>query len=197
MNFGKKMQEEKRKYSQVEIDDIINDCEKYRKKLILYCQKFFKYETEYAEDCVQEAYLALVENLQNGVQIQNYEAWLCKVVLNNKNKIIKDKIKRNEQDFDDSEIKATVMENESSYTPDFIDQMISDEMVEKAAIKIISQLDENEKQLYYEIYCKKRRLRDVAKELNISDNTIYLRNLRLKQKLESLIKNFEIYQKDF
>lgn len=41
------------------IDEIMEDCEQYRKDLIRYCYQFFEYEYEYAEDCVQEAYVAL------------------------------------------------------------------------------------------------------------------------------------------
>ena len=37
----------------------MEDCEQYRKDLIRYCYQFFEYEYEYAEDCVQEAYVAL------------------------------------------------------------------------------------------------------------------------------------------
>ena len=48
----------------------MEDCEQYRKDLIRYCHQFFEYEYEYAEDCVQEAYVALLESLNNGIEIK-------------------------------------------------------------------------------------------------------------------------------
>ena len=92
--------------SEKSIDKIMEDCEQYRKDLIRYCYQFFEYEYEYAEDCVQEAYVALLESLNNGVEIKNYKSWLYAVVLNYKNKVMKDKIKRNEFIFTDNEEKS-------------------------------------------------------------------------------------------
>lgn len=91
--------------SEKSIDKIMEDCEQYRKDLIRYCHQFFEYEYEYAEDCVQEAYVALLESLNNGIEIKNYKSWLYAVVLNYKNKVMKDKIKRNEFIFTDNEEK--------------------------------------------------------------------------------------------
>lgn len=73
------------------ITEIMNSCEQYRPKLIRYCSQFFQYEPEQAEDCVQEAYVALLEALQKGQEIRNYEGWLFKVVMNHKNKAMKEK----------------------------------------------------------------------------------------------------------
>ena len=42
----------------------MNFYEQYRKPLILYCSQYFDCEHEIAEDCVQDAYVALLENLK-------------------------------------------------------------------------------------------------------------------------------------
>lgn len=115
--------------SEKSIDKIMEDCEQYRKDLIRYCHQFFEYEYEYAEDCVQEAYVALLESLNNGIEIKNYKSWLYAVVLNYKNKVMKDKIKRNEFIFTDNEEKDVVIENLKPYNPDYIDQMTTDKMI--------------------------------------------------------------------
>lgn len=60
--------------SEKSIDKIMEDCEQYRKDLIRYCHQFFEYEYEYAEDCVQEAYVALLESL-NDVVIENLKPY--------------------------------------------------------------------------------------------------------------------------
>lgn len=172
------------------INEIMISCEKYRKKLINYCRKFFECEPEYAEDCVQEAYTALLENLKSGIVINNYENWLFKVVFNHKNKVIKDKIRRNEYEFIDNIEKDTFIENASFYNPDYVENMITDEMIEKMIVEIFSKLNKREKYLYYEHYQKHRTLRNIAEDLGISEKAIQSRHLRLKQKIEKLIKEY-------
>ncbi len=113
------------------VEEIMNYCEQYREQLMQYCLQYFNYEYEYAEDCVQDAYVALLENLNTGVEIKNYKSWLYAVVLNYKNKTIKDKIKRNEFHFADNEEKDKAVENSKSYNPDYIDQMTTDIMIEE------------------------------------------------------------------
>ncbi len=173
------------------VEEIMNYCEQYREQLIQYCSQYFDYEHEYAEDCVQDAYVALLENLNNGVEIKNYKSWLYAVALNYKNKAIKDKIKRNAFDFVDSEEKDEVIENSKSYNPDYIDQMTTDKMIEEQALHIISQLDPDEKELYISYYWKHKKLKDIAAELNVTHDTIRKRHEKLKKKLNKKIKDFE------
>lgn len=173
------------------VEEIMNYCEQYREQLIQYCSQYFDYEYEYAEDCVQDAYVALLENLNNGLEIKNYKSWLYAVVLNYKNKAIKDKIKRNAFDFVDSEEKDEVIENSKSYNPDYTDQMTTDKMIEEQALHIISQLDPDEKELYISYYWKHKKLKDIATELNVTHDTIRKRHGKLKKKLNKKIKDFE------
>lgn len=170
------------------VEEVINYCEQYREQLIKYCSQYFEFEHEYAEDCVQDAYVALLENLNNGIEIKDYKSWLYAVVLNYKNKTIKDKIKRNAFDFVDSEEKDKVIENSISYNPDFIDQMTTDKMIEEQALHIISQLNPDEKELYISYYWKHKKLKDIAVELNVSHDTIRKRHGKLKKKLNEKIK---------
>ncbi len=173
------------------VEETINYCEQYREQLIQYCSQYFDYEHEYAEDCVQDAYVALLENLNNGLEIKNYKSWLYAVALNYKNKAIKDKIKRNAFDFVDSEEKDEVIENSKSYNPDYIDQMTTDKMIEEQALHIISQLDPDEKELYISYYWKHKKLKDIADELNITHDTMRKRHGKLKKKLNEKIKDFK------
>ncbi len=173
------------------VEEIMNYCEQYRKQLIQYCSQYFDYEYEYAEDCVQDAYVALLENLNNGIEIKNYKSWLYAVVLNYKNKTIKDKIKRNEFDFADNEEKDEAIKNSKSYNPDYTDQMTTDKMIEEQALHIISQLNPDEKELYISYYWKHKKLKDIATELNVTYDTIRKRHEKLKKKLNEKIKQFE------
>lgn len=184
-------QKSKKIDTSISVEETINYCEQYREQLIKYCSQYFDYEYEYAEDCVQDAYVALLENLNNGVEIKNYKSWLYTVVLNYKNKTIKDKIKRNEFDFVDNEEKDEVIENSKSYNPDYIDKMTTDIMIEEQALHIISQLDPDEKELYISYYWKHKKLKDIAAELNVTHDTIRKRHEKLKKRLNKKIKDFE------
>lgn len=170
---------------------IMDCCEKYRNQLIQYCSQYFDCEYEYAEDCVQDAYLALFESLKNGVEIKNYKSWLYTVVLNYKNKAIKDKIKRNEYEFDSNEKKDKIINNSLLYNPDYIDNMITDKTIEERALHIISQLNDEERKLYISYYWKHKKLKDIAIELNVTYNTIRKRHEILKKKLYKKIKYYE------
>lgn len=175
----------------ITIDKIMEDCEVYRERLIQYCAQYFNYEYDYAEDCVQDAYVALLENLNNGIEIKDYKSWLYSVVLNNKNKTIKNIIKRNEFDFIDNDEKDEVIENLKSYNPDYIDEMTTDKMIEERALHIISQLSSDEKELYISYYWKHKKLKDIAVDLNVTYDTIRKRHEKLKKKLNKKIKDFE------
>lgn len=175
----------------ISVDEIMTYCEQYREQLIQYCAQYFDYEYAYAEDCVQDAYVALFENLSCGIEIKNYKAWLYKVVLNYKNKTMKDKIKRNESDFTDSEEKDNVIENSISYNPDYVDKLTTDKMIEEQALHIISQLNHEEKELYISYYWKHKKLKDIAVDLNVAHDTIRKRHEKLKKKLNAKIKDFE------
>lgn len=173
------------------VDEILDFCETYRNKLINHCLLYFECEYNDAEDIVQEAYTALYTSLKKGIEIKNYSAWLYAVVLNYRNKEIRDKKKRNEYDFEDNEAKDAALENTLTYNPDYVENMVTDEMIEKRAAKIISSLDSDDKLLYTLYYCKRKKLKEIAEQLNISVAAVKKRHSRLKQKLENEIKNFE------
>lgn len=146
-------------------------CEQYRRQLILYCSQYFDCEYEIAEDCVQDAYVALLESLKKGTEIEDYKAWLYSVVLNYKNQAVKDKIYRNESDFIDNETKDGIIEIIYSYNPDYANRLITDEMIEDQALRIISQLSPDDKELYILYYWKHKKLKDIATELNVKYST--------------------------
>lgn len=173
------------------IDKVMIECEKYRNDLIRYCYQYFEYEYEYAEDCVQEAYLALYQNLSNGIEITNYKAWLIKVVLNNKNKIIKDKINRNEYDFTYTEIKDQVINDSCVYEPDYVDKMITDEIIEERMMKILSSLNKDEQYLYFAHYHDKKNFKIIAQEMGISHTAARQRHVELRKKIMNKIDEYE------
>lgn len=178
-------------YTSFEKEEIMNYCEQYREQLIRYCSMYFDYDYDEAKDRVQNAYVALLENLNNSIKINNYKAWLYCVVLNYKNKAIKNKIKRNEANFPDSDEKERAIQNAKAYNPDYTDLMIDDKTIEKRAICIISRLKPEEKELYISYYIKHKKLKDIAIEKDIKYATVRKRHEKLKKKLKEQIKSFE------
>lgn len=59
----------------------ITESEQYREHLVKICMQYFRFEKEYAEDCVQKAYTSLYEKLYKGVQIRDCKAWLYSVTM--------------------------------------------------------------------------------------------------------------------
>ena len=173
------------------INDVLENCEQYRSQLIQYCLQYFDCEYEYAEDCVQSACVALVENLKNGVVIGNYKAWLYKVTLNYKDKAIKEKIKRNEYDFKSNEEKEEVLNNTVTYEPDYLENMVTDKMISERALRIISSLKSDEKKLYVDFYLEEKKLKEIANDFCISPSAVRKRHAALKRKIRKKIKEFE------
>lgn len=176
-----------KRVSFVSIEETMNYCERYRRQLIFYCLQYFDCEYQIAEDCVQDAFVALFENLKNGKEISNYKAWLYSVVLNYKNQVIKDKSKRNELNFPDNQSKEDVLENGSFYNPDYVNRMVTYKMIEDQALRIVSQLNPKDKELYILYYRKHKKLKDIAIELNVNYSTIRKRHELLKKKVHKKI----------
>lgn len=174
-----------------QIDRIMNNCEIYREKLIKHCQLNFNFDYDAACDCVQSTYLALYENLLNGVEINNYRAWLYKVTMNYRNKALREKIRKNEYDFLSNEEKDLALENSFVYNPDYVENIVSDLEIEKRYIKIISSLSEDEKNLYIEHYLQKKTFAEIGSALGIKAGTIERRHAKLKKKILKMIKNLE------
>lgn len=175
----------------ITIEKTMNYCEQYRRQLILYCSQYFDCEYELAEDCVQDAYVALLEHLHKGYEIEDYKAWLYSVVLNYKNLAVKDKINRNESDFDDNETKDGIIELLHSYNPDYVNRLITDEMIEEQTLRILSQLSPEDKELYILYYWKHKKLKDIAVQLNVKYSTVRKRHELLKKKVYRKIIELE------
>ncbi len=173
------------------INKIMEDCEIYREKLIQHCQLHFQLGYEDACDCVQDTYVALYENLLRGIKISNYRAWLYQVTMNYNNKIIRDKLKRNEYDFLNNEDKDKAIENNLYYNPDYVDNMVTDETIEKRAVKIVSSLNKDEQNLYIAHYWKQQSFVEISKSLGLDSSTVGKRHAKLKKKILKMIKNYE------
>lgn len=174
-----------------DIESVMAECEKYREQLIQYCLRYFGCEREYAEDCVQDAYVALYENLRKGIDIRNYKSWLYSVTLNYKNKVLKEKIKCNEYEFADNEEKENILANALTYEPDYENSIITDETIKECAVKIISELTSDERKLYELRYYKGKQFKEIADVLGISYTAVRKRHEKLRGKIIEKIIRYE------
>ena len=53
------------------VQKTVEDCQRYRDKLYWRCRLYFRDWPDYAEDCVQEAYIELMQALRAGRCIHN------------------------------------------------------------------------------------------------------------------------------
>lgn len=173
------------------IDKIMEDCEVYREKLIKHCQLQFDFEYELAADCVQDSYVALYVNLLRGIEIDNYRAWLYQVTVNYKNKVIREKLRQNEYDFVTNEEKDTVLENTVTYSPDYVENMVTDEMIEERAIKILSSLSKDDQAVYVKHYWEHKTFVEISAELGKDASTIGKRHSKMRKKIIKMIKEYE------
>ena len=84
------------------VQKTVEDCQRYRDKLYWRCRLYFRDWPDYAEDCVQEAYIELMQALRAGRCIHNYEAWLFKVAILKGQVMIREEKMRREMQFENS-----------------------------------------------------------------------------------------------
>lgn len=166
----------------INADEVMAECEEYRETLVFYCQSYFGCEREYAEDCVQEAFVALYTALLSGNKIGNYKSWLYKVVLNKKNDAVKEIVKRNEYKKS-AEISALGV-----YNPYFADGVLTDGDVYEYALRIISDLSDSDRELYTAYYKNNKKLKEFAEEKGVSYTSVRKQHAKLKITIRNEIK---------
>ena len=159
------------------------EYEPYIRKICLYKLRSIP---DKIDDCVQETFEALIEAMDKSKQIKNPKAWLT-VVANN---IIKDtyteinKEKERIVEFSSENIDKL----SSANTIDNSIFTVSDEQIDLYKEQIINRLDFNEQRLLYDRYTLKKSITQIADEQNTTENNIYQKLFRLKQKIKMIIK---------
>ena len=169
-------------YNKKIVNELWQEHEPYIRKLCTYKLKSLP---DYVDDCVQDVFLDLSDALDKGKTIEYPKAWLTKVV-NNKIKDIYTQAKKESE-------KIVPLESEnfdSSYYGVVNDEYftIEDEQIPVLKEKVINMLDDKEQQLLYDRYTLKESISIIAKEHNTTENNIYQKLFRLKQKTKMLIE---------
>lgn len=169
-------------YNKKIVNELWQEHEPYIRKLCTYKLKSLP---DYVDACVQDVFLDLSDALDKGKTIEYPKAWLTKVV-NNKIKDIYTQAKKESE-----KIVSLESENfDSSYYGVVNDEYftIKDEEVPVLKEKVINMLDDKEQQLLYDRYTLKKSISIIAKEHNTTENNIYQKLFRLKQKTKMLIE---------
>lgn len=137
------------------------------------------------EDVIADAFYYLCVAVFENKRIENHRAWLIGVT----NNLIKKKY---------TELNRMKFRNVSFYEEDvdiyeysddiFLDNLISDSVIERLSDTIICELSEKEQQLYYYVYKEKLKMKEFAVLLGITEVNARQRNYRLTKKLKTLIK---------
>ena len=156
--------------------------EPYIRKLCTYKLKSIP---DYIDDCIQDVFLDLSDALNKGKVIEYPKAWLTKVA-NNKIKDIYNQAKKESEKI----VPLESQNLDNTYSGVVYDEYfaIEDEQIPILKEKVIDMLDEKEQQLLYDRYVIKKSITQIAKEHNTTENNIYQKMFRLKQKTKLLIE---------
>ena len=140
------------------VQKTVEDCQRYRDKLYWRCRLYFRDWPDYAEDCVQEAYIELMQALRAGRCIHNYEAWLFKVAILKGQVMIREEKMRREMQFENNSDKVIAMEQAGIYQQTFpseTDPGPTDEEIRRRAVTVLSKLNDTDRRIYYEHYVRR------------------------------------------
>ncbi len=169
-------------YNKKMVNELWQEHEPYIRKLCTYKLKSLP---DYVDDCVQDVFLDLSDAINKGKVIEYPKAWLTKVA-NNKIKDIYAQAKKEAE-----KIVSFESENlDSSYYGVVNDEYftIEEEQIPVLKEKVINMLDDKEQQLLYDRYTLNKSISVIAKEHNTTENNIYQKLFRLKQKTKMLIE---------
>ncbi|MBR3815348.1 MAG: sigma-70 family RNA polymerase sigma factor [Clostridia bacterium] len=169
-------------YNKKIVNELWQEHEPYIRKLCTYKLKSLP---DYVDDCIQDVFLDLSDALHKGKVIEYPKAWLTKVA-NNKIKDIYAQAKREAEKI----VPFESQNLDNTYSGVIHDEYFSieDEQIPILKEKVINMLDDKEQQLLYDRYTFKKTISTIAKEHNTTENNIYQKLFRLKQKTKMLIE---------
>lgn len=169
-------------YNKRIVNELWQEHEPYIRKLCTYKLKSLP---DYVDDCIQDVFLDLSDALHKGKVIEYPKAWLTKVA-NNKIKDIYAQAKREAEKI----VPFESQNLDNTYSGVIHDEYFSieDEQIPILKEKVINMLDDKEQQLLYDRYTLKKSISIIAKEHNTTENNIYQKLFRLKQKTKMLIE---------
>lgn len=133
---------------------------------------------EQTEDCIQECFFILYKHYLKNEEIINTGGFLYKIADN----LIKAQWRENKKAENIVQIDSLAETLAAEEQPDYSDIDYDD-----LAAKLISELNEKEKELYRLKYIESKSIKEIADELNSSFDAIAKRLSRLRQKVKDII----------
>ncbi len=162
-------------------------AEEYYSEIHSYCLSNAHCSENEAWDITQEVFLTFQKKLDSLDDI-NIRAWLFKTAKNKTREYYKKNNKANKL----VPLNPYRLPTDDMYS--YIDKYfedadyVSDEYIEKCKELILKSLNKKELELYTKVFVEKKKYKQVAEEMNISENNVTVRVSRLKQKIKTLVK---------
>lgn len=158
--------------------------EKYSKQLEKFCAVRLEEASDFAGDCVQEAFCVFYRKLLDGEKFENPRAFLYQTANNMMLRARKEYFKnaKHTKNLDDAENVAVYIEKEveERIEPDDVD-------IDKAKEVLLSVLDDDERRLYQLKYVERKSLKDISKILDITPTAAAKRTSRLRAKITNSV----------
>lgn len=161
-------------------------AKEYYEDVYTYCLSYADCSESEAADITQEVFLIFQQKLDK-LEDMNIRAWLLATA---KNKV-REHFRKNKK-----EQKLVPLNPNEAPTEDmfiYIDRYfegideVSDEYIEKCKELILKSLSQKEYVLYTKVFVEKKKYRQVAEEMNLTEKAVNLRVLRLKKKIKNLV----------
>ncbi len=159
----------------------------YYSEIHSYCLSYAHCTEGEADDITQEVFLTLQKKADTFKDI-NIRAWLYKTAKNKVREYFREKGKAeklvplnpDELPTDDMYVYIDKYFEDADY--------VSDEYIEKCKELILKSLSKKEIALYTKVFVEKKKYKQVAEEMNISEKNVGVMVARLRQKIKMLAK---------
>lgn len=160
-------------------------AKKYYKDIYSYCLSNLNCNEDDASEVTQKVFLLFQEKCE-GLEDGNIRGWLYRVA---KNKIKEQfrEVKKEELYVPLEEDMLSMDEDEAYRTLDEAFNL-KDEEIEKYKDIVLKTLTKKEQELYRKIYIEKKKHKEIAEELNITENAVSVRAYRLNNKIKTTVK---------
>ena len=164
-------------------EKIWNECKDDLTKL---CRYKLQSCPDEIDDVVAETFFYLCKAVFADEEVFNYKSWMMAVA----NNLIKKKyseinrMKSNRVQVADIEEETICCTNEDI----FIDNLVTDGMIENLSQEVIHNLSPDEQKLYNYVYEEKLKLKEIAEKMNTTEAAIKQKHYRLNKKLKLMLK---------
>lgn len=162
-------------------DEFTKLYEKYTEEIYRYCYIKLKPNSQMAEDCTHNAFLALYEKLKVGIAIENPRAFLYKTASNFVLKAYRDNEKHRIAEIPLDEYHGKTQDEQY-----LMDSDIDYDMLSK---QIMSMLSPDEQKLFVMKFVDDLTLSQIKESLNISNDAAIKRIQRLRAKLINFVNS--------